>query len=108
MVLDAGARGLAQIDADVDAVRPVRLGSAPSRTNRASVISSACSSGCQRVERAEVTVRHHHQVAVVVGIEVEDDVGSAGRAAATQVDVAARGRRHRKCIRSRERERAVT
>ena len=69
---------LAEIDADVDALRLVGLASA--RFSHSCVRSRHLVQlvGVSDASDGRVPVRHHHQVAVVVGIEIEDDV--AGRA----------------------------
>ena len=79
VIEDAGAGRTAEIDPDVDALRLVRLASA---TLSARCVSSAISFNSSAVSsrsRRDVAARHDHQVAVVVGIQVEDDVARAPR-----------------------------
>ena len=84
VIEDAGARRLAEVDPHVHAVRRVGLGQRDLATRRVSSISSQSSSGVAARQRGDVPVRDHHQVAVVVGKEIEDD--EAGRAAKTISD----------------------
>src|SRR5687767_13878082 len=71
---DAGAGRRAEIDADVDSFQPVGLAQRglASLREQAHLVHLA---GRELRERGLVPVRHHHQVAVVIGVKVEDDVG---------------------------------
>ena len=90
MILDAGARRLAQVDADVDALRPIRFVQGHLREAR-QLHQLHLFVGRQRLERGEVPCGHHHQMSVVIRIEIEDDVRVAA-AKDDEVDIAARAR----------------
>ena len=77
---DAGAGRPAEIDADVDALRrgrPRVSAISARRVNAHQLVQLVAASASASV--GDVPVRHHHQVAVVVGIEVEDDERMAPR-----------------------------
>ena len=74
----AGAGRLAEVDPHVDAMRSVGLGQRDLGAARQLDQLAQLLVGRRR-QRRHVAVRHDHQVAVVVGKQVEDD--EAGRAA---------------------------
>ena len=59
----ARAGGLAEVDADVDAVGPVRRLHRPHRVGARPAHSSAASSGSRSSSSATARLRQHHQVA---------------------------------------------
>ena len=71
---DARAGGPAEVHADVDALRRKGLGQHALRQLRQQRHLGQLVAR-QRRQRGDVALRHHHQVAGVVGEHVEDDVG---------------------------------
>ena len=76
VILNTGTRRLSKIDSDINPLRPVRLAKrkfAPlgQHTHLDHLLRR------ERGEAADVPARHDHEVAVVVGIQVEDDVAHA-------------------------------
>jgi hypothetical protein len=72
VIRDAGASGPAEVHPDVDALRPVHLGQRDLGALRQQRDLGQFLRG-EAGQRRDVAVRHHHQVAAVVRIQVEDD-----------------------------------
>ena len=76
--VNAGSGRSSEVDADVDSLRRVRLGQRDLGVAREAHQLRLLVGGHGREVR-HVACRHHHQMAGVVGIEIEDDV-TAGAA----------------------------